>query len=137
MSSTIIEGNVIAIIDQYRVLLNVGTRNGVRQGMKFMIYTVEKNVKDPITGQELGDLFITKAEVIVVSAQEKMSVAESPEIEEVEQVITLPSLVRKTGKKERKSLPISKKAAEQILKINYETEIGDPVRALSSYVRVP
>lgn len=47
---------VAGIIDEYRVVLNVGRKDGVRTDDTFLIYGVGGDIEDPETGENLGVL---------------------------------------------------------------------------------
>jgi hypothetical protein len=74
----VITGRVIRIIDKKRVILNVGSAAGVRQGMSFGIYTPVEPIQDPVTGVDLGRYRRLKATVEVDEVEERFSVASPP-----------------------------------------------------------
>lgn len=95
-----IEGKVAEVLDQYRVVANVGSDDGVEEGMEFEIYIEEGGYTDPDTGEDLGTRRVEKGRVQVVEVYEKMSVLESSE---TTYSSPLPSLV--TGSTSKKKLP--------------------------------
>lgn len=61
-----------------RVVINRGSRNGVRVGQTYLVYELsDKEVVDPTTGESLGLLEIPKGTGKVVHAQDLMSTLES------------------------------------------------------------
>ena len=80
--STIIEGQVAAIIDDTALVLNVGSRQGVRKGMIFVIFAVHQEIGDPVTGEALGHWEMVKAQVVVVHVQERMCTVRAPVVPE-------------------------------------------------------
>lgn len=74
-----IYGNVIRIMSAEEVLINVGTRDNVKEGMEFVIYKVDKQtpIIDPQTKEKLGFLETIKGRIVVTNAQEKFSRAKS------------------------------------------------------------
>ena len=70
-----IEGKIARILDEYNVVINVGRRHGVREGMPFVIFaTSENEVKDPDTGEVLGRLETVKGYVSAVHVQDGLSI---------------------------------------------------------------
>lgn len=72
-----VEGLVAAIIDTREVVLNVGSDDGVEQGMRFVILDKERvPLTDPETGAELGEgIEVPKHVVKVVRVDPEFSVA--------------------------------------------------------------
>jgi hypothetical protein len=69
---------VVAVIDEYRVAINRGARDGVKQGQRFLVYEVgEEEIKDPETGESLGHLEIVRGTAKVVHVQELLATLES------------------------------------------------------------
>jgi len=77
-----ISGRVAKIIDEYRLLMNVGEAHGVKPGMHFIVFEEGDEITDPETGEPLGKMELVKAEVVVQHVQERMSLAAPPEIHE-------------------------------------------------------
>ncbi len=70
-----IEGKIVRILDEYNVVINAGRRQGVHEGVPFVIFvTGEDEVKDPDTGEGLGKLETVKGYVSAVHVQEGLSV---------------------------------------------------------------
>ena len=91
----VLRGEVAAIIDDTRVVLNVGKDSGVRKGFRFVIYTeVPGHLYDAL-GTDLGPLEIPKAEVEVIDVQEKLSIAKntSKAEREIPSVFTPPDIL--------------------------------------------
>jgi len=76
-----IEGRVAAILDEYHLIINVGSAQGVTEGMRFVIFAQGAEVKDPGTGQPMGRWEFPKGTVKARHVQEKMTVcvSEPPE----------------------------------------------------------
>lgn len=93
-----IKGKVSNIIDSYSVALNIGTNHGVQKGMMFKIVDKTVNVRDPDTGEELGNLVFSKANVRITEVYEKYCLAETVGsfIESTMPVFSLSRTVRKT-----------------------------------------
>ena len=69
-----IRGKVAAVLDEERLVLNVGADHGVAQNMVFNIIET-RVIRDPDTGDELGKVDVTKFQVQVGNAEERMSIA--------------------------------------------------------------
>jgi len=68
------EGRVIRLVTDDELLFNLGSNNGVRQGMIYNILDpATQNVVDPKTRENLGSLERIKAQVRVISVTERMS----------------------------------------------------------------
>lgn len=75
-----ITGKVAKILDNRTLIINVGSSNGVKLGMKFLISSATNSeVKDPDTGQVIGEVAIPKIKVSVTRVDEKYSIAETYE----------------------------------------------------------
>lgn len=70
-----IHGRVARILDEYSIVLNVGLKQGVKPGMKFVIYIEGDDIADPVTLEPLGKLEVVKATVEAAHVQETMTVA--------------------------------------------------------------
>ena len=73
-----IEGLVATIIDTRRLALNIGSKQGVKKGMVFEIYSKQTiTIKDPETNDVLGDVDIPKTQVQITDVKEGFSVAQT------------------------------------------------------------
>jgi hypothetical protein len=78
----IINGKVAAIIDDTTLVLNVGYRQGVREGMVFVIFAEHGEIADPETGEGLGKWEMVKARVAVTHVQERLCTVRAPVVQE-------------------------------------------------------
>jgi hypothetical protein len=63
---------VIKVIDNYRVVINKGSRDGINIGQRFQIYTeTDELLQDPVTLEGLGNLEISRGTGRVIYVQEK------------------------------------------------------------------
>lgn len=76
--STPIEGKVAAIIDDTTLVLNVGSEQGVQEGMAFAIFAPHGEIEDPDSGQPLGRWEVVKARVVVTHVQERLCTVRAP-----------------------------------------------------------
>lgn len=80
--STPIEGKVAAIIDDTTLVLNVGSEQGVQEGMAFAIFASHGEIEDPDSGQSLGRWEAVKARVVATHVQERLCTVRSPVVGE-------------------------------------------------------
>ena len=74
-----LEGKVAAILNEREIAINLGKTAGVEPDMKFAVLW-EKEVKDPDTGEVLGNAAGEKIRVKAVSVQDKITIARTYEI---------------------------------------------------------
>ena len=71
-----VEGKVAKILGNNEIVINRGSRKGVRQGMLFEVYAPEgEEVWDPDTGETLGTVEDVKAKAEVTEVKERLAVA--------------------------------------------------------------
>ncbi len=68
------EGRVARILNDRSIVINRGSAQGVREGMRFVVFAELDEVPDPETGDSLGKLELVKARVVASHVQEKMTV---------------------------------------------------------------
>lgn len=73
-----ITGRVAAIVDDTTLVLNVGARDGVHEGMLFAVVAEHQEIRDPDTGESLGRWESVKGRVVVTHVQPRMATARSP-----------------------------------------------------------
>lgn len=113
------EGRVSEIIDHYTIAMNIGEDKDVSNGMKFHILEPKIPIKDPETGEELGEYDYIKATVEITTVYEKFSIAKSCETI-TSLVLPFPSM---TSAKLKKLLADS-------YRVNMKINIGDHVRLI-------
>lgn len=69
-----IRGKVAAVLDEERLVLNVGADHGVARNMVFKI-TETRVIRDPDTGDELGEVEVMKIKVQVGEIKERIAIA--------------------------------------------------------------
>ena len=69
-----VEGKVAKILDDQTLILNVGSAQGVVQGMVFSIFAPVEEVKDPDSGETLGAWEAVKGYVQATHPQERLTV---------------------------------------------------------------
>lgn len=79
MANEFLRGKVVRILDDQRIVINLGMNHGVQTGDHFYIYEAGEEIQDPVTNEPLGKLELVKAEVEAVHVQEKISFVMPPE----------------------------------------------------------
>lgn len=73
-----IQGKVAGILTERELTINIGSSNGVREGMKFKVLANEPiAVVDPVTCAKLGEIDREKVRVITTEVQEKFSICKT------------------------------------------------------------
>lgn len=76
MGMSEIQGLVAQLVTDEQLVMNIGERDGVRKGMTFEVLDPRTmNVKDPVTGENLGSLKRVKVRVLVTEVAERLSLA--------------------------------------------------------------
>lgn len=75
-----LRGRVAKIISPSKIAINLGLKDGVEVGMKFIIYEEGEMICDPETRESLEPLELVKGKVEIINVQEKISIGESFEI---------------------------------------------------------
>jgi hypothetical protein len=70
-------GTVVTIIDPFTLVINRGSTHGVKEGMRFLVYSLGEELYDPDTKESLGRLETVKGTGVVSHVQEKMSTIRS------------------------------------------------------------
>lgn len=74
-----ITGRVARILNEFQLVLNVGARQGVKPGMRFVVYEEGEEIRDPENGEALGKLELVKAEVEAVHVQDAICLVQAKE----------------------------------------------------------
>lgn len=84
--------DVVAILDSYKVIINVGANRNLVNGTKFLIVGIGEEILDPKTGESLGNVEIIRGHAQVIHVQEKISTLESidwvkkPDVREITKI---------------------------------------------------
>lgn len=81
MPTELLKGHILKVLSPYKVLISLGRQQGVRKGMKFVIYEEGEMIHDPRSRKPVEKLELVKGEVEVIYVQERMSTAASFETE--------------------------------------------------------
>ncbi len=76
----IINGKVICVNNEYEIVINKGSSDGVCKGNKFLVYRLGKEMFDPDTKESLGVLEIVCGEAVVQHLQEKITTLHTAKI---------------------------------------------------------
>lgn len=69
---------VAKVIDNYKLVMNRGEQNGIREGQRMMVYHISnEDIKDPNTGESLGFLELVRGTGRVIFVQDKISIIET------------------------------------------------------------
>lgn len=71
------EAKVAYVESTTRVVINRGKKQGVRLGERYLIYSLGPNIKDPDTGNPLGQLEVVKGRGRVIHAMDNMATIET------------------------------------------------------------
>ena len=92
------ECKVSEIIDEYRIAINIGKDKSVSNGMRFHVLEPNIIIKDPETGDILGEFDYIKATIEIITVYERFSIARSCE-KITTFVLPFPSITSKKTKK--------------------------------------
>ena len=125
-----IKGKVAEIIDEYTVVINRGQEHGVEEDMRFVIYEPGEEIKDPDTGESLGNFEYVKAKIEVVNVQEKFSTAKTYETHTVTMPV-IQALTLVQGQTMRNELPLDEETKRKLPeRQRTSVKIGDLVRQI-------
>lgn len=109
------EALVAKELDDYTLVINKGSKDGVENEQRFQIYSMGEEIFDPETKESLGKVEIIKGTGKVVHVQERIATLRSD-------MKTPPAKTIKTIKKGRSLLPIALATAYASLSAPQEIE---------------
>ncbi len=71
-----LEGSIVKIIDKNHVILDLGSENGVKSGMQFVVFEYIQDIIHPTTKKNLGKYDVIKGKIIIKSVRDKLSIGE-------------------------------------------------------------
>jgi hypothetical protein len=128
-----VNGKIARILDEFTVVLNIGSRHGVKEGQVYLIYEEGEPIPDPDNPSEtLGTLEIPKGRVKVTNVQENISLAKSDLWREVrsEPFGSLAVLANLYGHTETKRVPLKVDATNPLKPKSPQVRVGDLVRLI-------
>lgn len=124
-------GKIAQIIDETKFVINLGNKDGVRVGQKFIIYQEGDEIFDPVNKESLGKLELPKGTIVVEHVQERLSIAATEQIEtESERKKTLSELMVEASvqtERDRKKLPVDRTDLHPQARVT-PVKIGDWIR---------
>ena len=137
MTQAFLRGTIALILDEQRLLINLGKEDGVAIGDKFIIFEDGQEVTDPATNQSLGKLELIKAQVEAVHVQEKLSLVMPIKKETTTQTNVLSAVLAKTSSTSsiapdiyREKLDVKIDQVSGLAQINSVIAVGDKVRSI-------
>ncbi|NCR20820.1 MAG: hypothetical protein GPJ27_02310 [Microcystis aeruginosa L111-01] len=92
---------VAKVIDDYKLVMNRGEQNGIREGQRMMVYHISnEDIKYPNTGESLGFLELVKGTGRVIFVQDKISIIETDRKKTYRKRIENPSFALSSYKSE-------------------------------------
>jgi len=127
MASPMLTGYVLKILSPSKVLINLGKEQGVKKGMRFVIYEEGDMITDPKTGKGIEKLELVKGEIEVIHVQQKISIAESYTVEKRTAYTPLAMIYPYSTKEEVK---VKKELTEETVKevLPSKLKVGDLIR---------
>ena len=84
------DGLVAKICNERKVVLNKGSKDGISNGDKFVVFNLGEEIHDPKTGKSLGILEEIKGKGEVIHAQAHMCTIQTYEFEMVQVPLEIP-----------------------------------------------
>jgi len=124
-------GKIIDIKNPYTIVINKGYEDGVEEDMRFIVYELGEELKDPETSASLGNMEYVKAKVKVDYVGDKFSIAKSYETHTVSSPLSA-SVAIFGPREELKELPLSQETKAKLSenKIVLEVKPGDWVKQI-------
>jgi len=64
---------VAHVQNDFQVIINAGSMNGVNEGQRFQVYSIGEEIFDPDSGESLGSLEVIKGTGRVIHVQDKIA----------------------------------------------------------------
>lgn len=123
-------GNVIRILDEYKLLVNVGYGK-LKRGDKIVVYSVVEPILD-LDGTILSNYEYTKGILEVIEVNQKYSVCRNTETRTVDPgvlgALSLSPLFE--AKEERVPLNVNKDEISPLKQVDPQIHVGDPIKRL-------
>lgn len=137
MVKEFLRGKVAAILDEQRLVINVGMERGVSVGDRFIIFENGQDIHDPMSQQSLGRLELVKAQVEAVHVQEKMTLVMPVKKATSTEVTVLSATLARTSSSgatdiHRDRLAVKVDQVSGLPQINSAIAIGDDARSVNA-----
>lgn len=76
-NSEIMICKIVKVVNQYKIVINKGSDDGIKEGYKFLVYQLGEELYDPDTKASLGILEIVKGYGKATHIQNKLTTIES------------------------------------------------------------
>lgn len=64
---------VVKVIDEFKIAINRGVKDGIREGQRFLVYGLLDEIADPETGEPLGRLEVVRGKGEVIHVQDRLA----------------------------------------------------------------
>lgn len=124
---------IVKIIDENRLVINLGWLHGVKQNDKFAVYVTGDEVFDPDTSESLGTLDTVKCYLRAMDVLEKMSVCVNAEtaLSSLGSAVAVGFPVSFGGLASPKRLPVDVVEISGGLQPKTQVRVGDFVRKIN------
>jgi hypothetical protein len=135
MAKKFIQGHIAAIIDDQRLLINLGMEQGVSMGDRFIIFEEGNEIHDPVSGQSLGKLELVKTQIEAVHVQDKMALVMPIHRDTLGQPTVLSATLAQTSTTAssdfyRDRMHVKKTEILGLTQVNSTIAVGDRVRSI-------
>jgi len=124
-------GKVVKIINEYRLIINVGTGK-LNVGDVVAVCDNSTEIVDPETGEKLGYFSFIKGRLEVVEVQEKFSVCFSDETELLSSPLTTAFSRMYYENEQIRPLKVNEEQNENLQIGDIVISIGDPIKIIES-----
>ena len=132
----VIEGKVAKILDEFTLIINVGSAQGVSAGMRFIIYATGDEIVDPDSGESLGKWEVVKGLLVASHVQEKLSICAAAPAKKAQEsdpsthTLSAAMIADHMRQKPENKLNVNKGQIEGVPKVG-PISVGDPVRSVA------
>lgn len=132
-----LQGRIVKILDEIRLIANIGFQEGVAVGDLFVVYEPGEEVTDTESGESLGQLELVKAQVEAVHVQERMVILSPRTFTEKETLsgTVLSAIMARTnsGSEDRKKESLTVRRDQVAgMPVVRPIQVGDSVRRVSN-----
>ncbi|MDE2792095.1 MAG: hypothetical protein OXI81_16960 [Paracoccaceae bacterium] len=126
------EARIAHVLSGYKFVINRGSRDGVKVGQKYLVFSLGDSILDPESGNDLGVLEIVRGRAQVTHVQEQMSTLESTDVE------NLPGTIKRVKRNSTSGIwAFTGVPSEEVIeegsstsKVSINAEVGDLARPI-------